>query len=403
MKQSLKSYSYVDHNYALAKYANLETDVEVQNLSLLIVEDNPDDLDIINHQLRAITSYNFNIKHVNNLEEARYELSTDKHDIALVDFWLGHETGARVFLESGGRSSKTALILLTGLRNNNIQDLALRAGALHCVNKDNMSPTILESTIRSSLYTHKVEKELTTTVQALNEAMDAKADFFSKLGHDLKTPLTCMMAYAEVIGTGLNKGKSSEKYSDYAERIGESGQHLLHLLNNLIQESLDGKEITGNVFEKSDIQSIIDRSVRMVGILLKKREHTLKVHPLEGPLLIECDQYAISQALVNLLTNAIKYTEPGGKIEIYTEIKDLTVKIHISDNGPGMSRANIAEALRPYGRVNHIGQETQEGTGLGLPIVTQIMNRHEGSFSLESEKRKGTKAILSLPISKHYN
>lgn len=139
------------------------------HLNILLVEDSFADYDDICRIIRRMPHFTATIICARNLEEARQAISSQKFDIALVDYCLGAESGARFLHEIGGRGGAVASILLTGLMTKEPQEIAMQAGAVGCLSKDDLSPRLLETTIRYSLYTHMLEKKFRNVVERMSQ------------------------------------------------------------------------------------------------------------------------------------------------------------------------------------------------------------------------------------------
>ena len=131
-----------------------------RQLDVLVVDDDFGDYDAVARALRKVESFEISVTRAKTVEAARKLVQERSFDIYFIDYNLGAESGARIFQEIGGRSSRGAAILLTGLTNREVQEIALRAGAICCVNKSDISPTMLETTMRCAIYTHRLEAKL---------------------------------------------------------------------------------------------------------------------------------------------------------------------------------------------------------------------------------------------------
>lgn len=138
-----------------------------RQLKVLIVEDDFGDYDAVARALRKIEQFEVSAVRAKTLEAARLLISEHTFDVMLIDYNLGTESGARLLKEIGGRGSRSVAILLTGLIDRGVHEIALQAGAIGCINKSDLSPTLLETTIRSALYTHRLEAEVSSLLWAL--------------------------------------------------------------------------------------------------------------------------------------------------------------------------------------------------------------------------------------------
>ena len=328
---------------------------------------------------------------------ARGMIAEQHFDVALVDFCLGMDTGTRAIQELGGRIGATALILLTGMPGQDIRQIALRAGAIHCIDKNQLNPVLLETTIRSALHTHALEVKLQEMIVELELANRAKTDFFARIGHDLKTPLNVILGYAQMIKGQTDEPEPQAKNAAFADNICNAGAHLLEVLDNLIFHAANQGSYAGGQFEHADLNKLTEQAVELTDILARSRRHKVEVALSDDDVIVSCQPAVLTQAILNVVSNAVKYTPPGGNIRISTASRDRFNEICVEDSGIGMSRTDIDIALQPFGRVTLPEQHMQEGTGIGLPIVRDIVSSHGGQLDLESTPGEGTNVILRFP------
>lgn len=367
-------------------------------ICVLIVDDDAEDIALVRRCLDGMAAYAAQVAQASSLDETRAAVAEADFDVALIDFHLGDETGTQVMQALGGRRGEIALIFLTGENDPAIKRQALESGALHVVSKDSLAPEILENAIHSSLYAQTIENQLSDALVELERATRARADFFAKIGHDLKTPLNSVIGYSEALAEEAFGPLGDVKYRNYAESIREAGGHLLELIDNLIHFSLgDNRKIP---FTRCDLNELVASAIRMADPACQKRGHTLKTSFANEPAMVDCQPSAITQAIINLLTNAIKYTPAEGTISVTVRQTARHAEVAVKDNGIGMSRADLTVALEPFGRVQLPPETAQDGTGLGLHIVREIMARHKGQLDMTSAPGKGTTAVLRLPLKK---
>ena len=368
-----------------------------QRVSVLVIEDDDADFRITRSALHAMDALAATVHHARSLGEARAALQRGSFDVALVDFNLGLESGISALRDLGGRHGSVAPILLTGMPGADVKQTALQAGAIYCLDKGELSPGLMESTIRCTLHTFALERRLQDLVIELERANRARSDFFAKIGHDLKTPLNAIIGYSDALAVEAFGPVGQVAYRDAGERIKESGLHLLEVIDNLIQHSLSQGELGAGTFDTEDVNELVERALGMVDILRRKREHTLTKKLSERPVHVSCQRSTLTQAVLNVLSNAIKYTPNGGNSCVGVMQAGRYVEIRIRDDGIGMSDRDVAIALAPFGRVELPAPLAQDGTGIGLPIVRDIMARHEGQLEIESAPGEGTIIVLRLP------
>jgi len=230
-------------------------------------------------------------------------------------------------------------------------------------------------------------------VEAANRS---KSEFLAAMSHDLRTPLNAIIGFADAINI-QHFGSIGEKYQEYAKDIRASGEYLLSLINDILD--LSAIEAGKQVLSKEDI-SVVD-VVTECGKLVEGQARALGIDLVidvaEGLTPLHADRRATKQILLNLLSNAIKFTPQGGKITLGVEVKNQHHVLTLSDTGTGIPKGQIATVTDPFVRGHANPHLTQDGTGLGLPIVDALVGLHGGTLDIESEVDKGTTIIVTFP------
>lgn len=365
-------------------------------IRILIIDDDDSDLLALTQCFSEMTEFSPEIHQASTLGEARTLISDHLFDIAIVAPKVDKESGPQIIRHLGGKASEIAFLYLSAATGRGEKQKALDAGALQIIGRDGLTADVLENAIHSGLYSQHTENRLNEVLFELERATRSRADFFAKIGHDLKTPLNGVIGYSDALVGEVFGPLGNPKYKEYAEAVREAGTHLLELIENLIRFSAGDTQKL--VFSTCDLVELAAAAIRVTDPLCQKKQHTLTSNFADTPVTVACQPAAIRQAVINLLTNAIKYTETNGEIEISVRKTGRHAEIEIKDNGIGMSQADISIALQPFGRVQLPADKAQEGTGLGLHIVREIMARHRGQLDLSSAPGKGTTAILRLPL-----
>ncbi len=229
----------------------------------------------------------------------------------------------------------------------------------------------------------------------------AKSQFLATMSHELRTPLNAIIGFSEVLKTELLGPHQVPQYKEYASDILESGQHLLNLINEL----LDLSRIEAGKYELNEeavsLIDIADDCRRMLDIRAKAKSIEIIFNYDENLPSLWGDGRAIRQVILNLLSNAIKFTPQGGKIELSVRRNsDGGQFISVRDNGPGIPQDEIETVLSSFGQGSLARKSAEQGAGLGLAIVQRIMDLHQGRFDLFSKLRFGTETIATFPKSR---
>lgn len=226
----------------------------------------------------------------------------------------------------------------------------------------------------------------------------AKSRFLATMSHELRTPLNAILGFSEVMKSEILGPHTVPTYKEYANDIHESGEHLL----NLINEILDLSRIEAGRYELNEepiaLIDIVDDSQRLLKIRAEKKG--LKIQHAFAPNLpkIWADERAIRQVCLNLFSNAIKFTPAGGSIILTVgNTTDGGQYLSIKDNGPGIPEDEIPRVLQSFGQGSLAHETAEGGTGLGLPIVMGLVKQHGGTFNLKSKLRQGTEVIATFP------
>lgn len=239
-------------------------------------------------------------------------------------------------------------------------------------------------------------KKLAAAHSAAENASIAKSNFLANMSHELRTPLNAIIGFSELIESEAFGPISPPKYVDYATDIRSSGQHLLHIITDILDLAKieSGKfEVVREPSSLAEIfkccQSICDGRAAMAGVKL-----AFQVSPTFP--LIAVDALRIKQVLINLIANAIRFTPSGGSVVVMALDEVSRVSICVTDTGIGMTGNQIEVALSPFGQATGDADKRRTGTGLGLPIAKALVELHGGEFLIESAPGAGTTVRICL-------
>ncbi|RDD63155.1 PAS domain-containing sensor histidine kinase [Ferruginivarius sediminum] len=231
------------------------------------------------------------------------------------------------------------------------------------------------------------------------EASQAKSRFLANMSHELRTPLNAVIGFAEMMQGEAFGPLGHDAYRDYANDIAQSGRHLLRLITDV----LDMAKVEAGRFElREDVVDAVDvarQAVRTVAQSAEQAGLRLDVNTPAGPQHLRADGVKLSQVLINLLGNAVKFTNPGGRVCLRLEppAGGQGVLFEVTDTGIGMSPDDVNVALTPFGQVDSETARRFHGTGLGLPLAKSLIDLHGGNLEIESTAGKGTTIRAVLP------
>jgi signal transduction histidine kinase len=254
-----------------------------------------------------------------------------------------------------------------------------------------------------SLYSDITERKAADTKMAqawaqAELANRSKTDFLANMSHELRTPLNAIIGFSEILsGEHLGQLKNA-RYLEYAHDIHTSGQHLLSIINDVLDMSKIEAGKLDIVEEEIHVGSLLSASVRMVRERARKQGIELVCKVANPDHVVVGDERAVKQCLLNLMSNAIKFSPAGGtiRIEASTDAEGRSV-LTIADEGIGMTAEELERSLQPFGQAHASTTRTYGGTGLGLPITQGLIEAHGGVMSIDSSLGKGTCVTITLP------
>ena len=228
-------------------------------------------------------------------------------------------------------------------------------------------------------------------------ASQAKSAFIANMSHELRTPLNAIIGFSDLMKSETLGPIGNRTYLEYAADINFSGAHLLEIINDILDVV---RYEAGRMELKEEIvavEEVVGEALRLVAPQAARGEIRLLWTPPAPPLpALFCDRVRLRQMLLNILSNAVKFTRPGGSVEISGESAD-GLQLIVRDSGIGIRREDIARIMTPFGQVASVYARDREGAGLGLTLTKALLERHGGRLSLDSTPGIGTTVRLSFP------
>ena len=229
------------------------------------------------------------------------------------------------------------------------------------------------------------------------EANQSKSEFLANMSHELRTPLNAINGFSDIMKKEMFGPLGDPRYKEYVNDILFSGQHLLSLINDILDMSkIEAGKMTLNT-EPMIMSEMIAQVMRIVRGRADENRLKLIYDGSETPE-IQADPRAVKQILLNLTTNAIKFTPEGGMVRIVVEPKSAGLIIHVSDTGIGISEEDIARLAQPFEQIDSQHSRKHEGTGLGLALSKSLVELHGGNFQISSVLGEGTTVTFTLPL-----
>ncbi len=228
----------------------------------------------------------------------------------------------------------------------------------------------------------------------------SKSRFLANVTHELRTPLNSIIGFSEIIKNESAGSMGNTQYKEYIDDIYDSGIHLLSLINDILD--LSKAEADKLVVEKVkfDLNQVIESCLHIVTPNLQKAKVNVKKILSEEQLMITADPKRMKQVIINILSNAVKFTPENGIIKLKAEknTAEKNISIEISDTGIGIVQQDMYKVLSVFGQSNDNSNTQYEGTGLGLPLSKKLVELMGGTFSIKSEPQLGTTLTLVFPI-----
>lgn len=373
-----------------------------KNTRILLVEDDEDDYILTKDLLDEFMDASYRLDWVKDYEHAKQQLLADEHDLCLMDYKLGAYDGIQLLKEVIVHDVSFPIIMLTGVNDSSLDNIALKAGAADYLIKSDLSVETIARAVRYALARRDTERERVERLRA-ESASRAKTEFLTRLSHELRTPLTAILGYTDLLYTHSEKSDDRE----YLQIVSQNGKHLLALLNDVLDLSKieAGKlEIEQGYF---DIEPFFSDIYQLFSMKAKDKGLAFDVRFL-GDLLpvFYGDATRLRQIVLNLVGNAIKFTAQGSVMVDVSRTIDHSnnpdtpqaqLKICVMDTGSGIPEEKVQDIFLPFNQAGGNNHPVERGTGLGLTISRELVSRMGGELTVDSELGKGSCFCCTLP------
>ncbi|WP_417449381.1 sensor histidine kinase [Kordiimonas sp.] len=253
---------------------------------------------------------------------------------------------------------------------------------------------------REACRRHAAEEELKSLVEEMRtlalraeEASRSKAEFLATMGHELRTPLNAVIGFSEMLQQDMNVTR--DKHQEYLDIVANSGRHLLSIINDILDMS---RLEAGRVIAEPtmfDLDEVVQECIDFHQRVIDEKQLELRLECGTGQVC--SDRRMTKQIVLNVLSNAIKFTPEVGRVTVVGVIRDASFGLTITDTGVGMTDDEMAQAMKPFVQVDTRLSRLYEGTGLGLPLVEKFCQLLEGRMKIDSVKWEGTQVTIDLP------
>ncbi|NTU78106.1 MAG: response regulator [Chloroflexales bacterium] len=390
----------------------------------LLIEDNPGDARLLQELLRE-SQAPIVITHTDRLASSYLCLARGAVDVILLDLSLPDSQGLSTFTSVHAAAPAVPVVVLTGLNDATVALQAMQAGAQDYLVKGQVDGDGLARALRYAIERQRLRDQLERATQALSEersllarrvaertadlslanaelarAARLKDEFLATMSHELRTPLNAILGRAEALEEAIYGPVTAEQLTAL-HGITESGQHLLTLINDILDLSkIESGQLT---LERNtlEVDLLCTMAMRMVAQVALAKRLTLTSN-LDGQVqLLDGDERRLKQILVNLLSNAVKFTPAGGQVglEVRGDPEQQTVTFTVWDTGIGIAAEDMPRLFQPFVQLDSSLSRQYTGTGLGLALVARLTQAHGGSVSITSTPAQGSRFSITLPWS----
>lgn len=381
----------------------------VQTISVLLIDDDRDDYILTRELLAEAPGDRFTLDWISDYEAGLAAICGNSHKAYLLDYRLGPRTGLELLREAHTRGYAGAVILLTGQSQDRTDLDALAAGADDYLEKAGLTSNLLVRAIRyavaqrsaSTDLERKVKErteELAKANEALREVNRRKDEFLSTLGHELRNPLAPILNALEIMRLSPTKVDSITRQRERLER--QVGQMV-----RLVDDLLDVSRITTGKLrltsETITLQDVFSAALDISRPHLEKAQLKFTADLPAETVYLNADRVRLAQVFSNLLNNAAKYTERGGRVTLNAAVEGEKVTVRIRDTGVGIPRDVLPRVFELFTQVDRTLNRSEGGLGVGLALVRRLVEMHNGTVSAQSDgPSKGTEFTVILPVQK---
>lgn len=386
-----------------------------KEIKILLVEDNPGDVDLIQIILSESQDYQFHVDNVDRLKKAVSYLQDNKVDVMLLDLLLPDSQGLDTLLAISSEMPEVPVVVLTIFDNEEMGIKAVQAGAQDYLIKDRVESRSLVRSLLYAIERHQMDMEIRRqrddlekllneraslleseqeARQKAEEANELKSKFLAMVSHELRTPLTSIKGFiTTLLSEDVNWDIDDQQ--EFISIVGEETEKLTDLVEQLLEVS----RLQGGVLRihssACKVQDIVDTAMAQFQMLTINHQFVVDI-PAELPP-VECDSRRMAQVLTNLVDNAVKYSAPETKITVAARQVGKMIRVDVIDQGDGIPKDSQGVVFEPFRQLER-GRNIDKGAGLGLAICKGLVEAHGGRIWVDGSGAQGTTMSFTIPV-----
>lgn len=363
-------------------------------LRVLHLEDKPNDAFLVKKLLAQVRDPVIELEQVDRMGTALKRLAQGGIDVVLSDLKLPDSIGLQTFLSLRKQAPHVPIILLTGTFEETQTALeAIREGAQDYLFKSEVTTHLLTRSIRYAIERKQTEEALSEANVRLKEISSVKDDFIAHVSHELRTPLTSVKEGLSLLADGI-LGPVSNPQQEFLKTVDQNMDRLTEIITNLLDLSKIEAGRMQLARKRIAIQPLVETVLKSCAPIVKGRALKAQIDPVPD---LFADPGKVLQVLTNLLTNAVKFTQENGEIEVSVRSEERTVAVSVRDNGGGIAQEDLPKLFQKFSQVGPLGVQFK-GTGLGLALCKEIVSLHKGTITVASEPGAGSTFTFTLPV-----
>jgi len=360
---------------------------------LLLIDDDEDEYVLMQATVRSMRERH-TITWVDNFEDGFNAILDGEHDAYLVDYYLGPHTGVDLLRAVRERDCRAPIIILTGRDDDGLDEEALAAGATDYLDKNTLNGVLLGRAVRYAVHQQRNQNHLEDLVRQVSKLEQLKTDMIRIAAHDLRNPLTVMRGYIEMLQVEL-EDKLEAHLASYLSELQQSVQRMQKLVRDILSTERIA-EHSGGYTDPVDFSALVE-TIHAEYAQNPKNKQTLRLNLPDETVVVYGSEPELREAVRNLMSNAVKYTPPDGAITITLSADADIALFTVTDTGYGIPADKQDQLFKPFFRAKTPETRKIDGTGLGLHLVKNIVERHNGQIHFESVYKKGSTFGFMLP------